>query len=83
MRSSTGKRRYVSDATWFKLSSETLNGIMVAALLATAASLFLISSGMYETATIPIFSAICVMAIGFALVKVFEHFRAEGAPLTA
>ncbi len=83
MRSNMRKRRHVSDATWLKLSSKTLNGMMVAALLATAASFFLISSGMPETATIPIASVIVVMAVGFALVKVFEHFRVEGAPLTA
>lgn len=83
MRSSTGKRRYVSNATWFKLSSRTLNGMMVTALLATAASLFLLSSGMHETAVIPIVSIVGVMAVGFALVKIFEHFRAEDAPLTA
>lgn len=76
-----GNRRHVSDATWLRLSSETLNGMMVAALLATAASLFLISSGMHETAIIPIVSAVGVMTIGFALVKLFEHFRVEDAPL--
>ncbi len=83
MRSNTGKRRYVSDATWLKLSSETLNRMMAATLLATTVYLFLISSGMHETAIIPIVSVVGVMAIGFALIKVFEHFRAEGTPLTA
>ena len=76
-----GERPHVSDATWLKLSSETLNGMMVAALLATAASLFLISSGMHETAVIPIVSAVGVMAIGFALVKLFRALRNESAPL--
>ncbi|MFC6723117.1 hypothetical protein ACFQE1_01660 [Halobium palmae] len=73
----------MSDETWLKLSSETLNGMMVAALLATAVSLFLVSSGMHETAVVPIVSVVGAMAIGFALVEVFEHFRAGGAPPTA
>lgn len=75
------ERPYVSDTTWLRLSSETLNGMMVAALLATAASLFFISSGMHETAVIPIVSAVGVMAIGFALVKLFRALRNESAPL--
>lgn len=75
------ERPHVSDATWLKLSSETLNGMMVAALLATAASLLFISSGMHETAIIPIISAVGVMAIGFALVKLFQALRNESAPL--
>ncbi|WP_231187756.1 hypothetical protein [Haladaptatus sp. DYF46] len=73
----------MSNATWLKLSSETLNGMMVAVLLATTASLFLISSGMHETAIIPIVSIVVVMVIGFALVKAFEYFRVEDTLLTA
>ena len=75
-----GERLHVSDATWLKLSSETLNGMMVATLLATAASLFLISSGMHETAVIPIVFAIGMMTIGFALVKLFRALRSESTP---
>jgi multisubunit Na+/H+ antiporter MnhC subunit len=81
MRSSMGRRRYVSESTWLTLSRETLNGMMVAALLATAASFFLISSGMHETAIVPIVSAVGVIAIGFALVTLFDHWRVEGVPL--
>jgi hypothetical protein len=81
MRSSMVEGRYVPEATWVKLSSETLNGMMVAAMLATAASLFLMSSGMYEEAIVPIVSVVGVMALGFVLFKVFEYLRVEGAPL--
>jgi hypothetical protein len=73
--------RYVSESTWIKLGGETLNGMMVAAMLATAASLFLMSSGMYETAIVPIVSVVGVMVLGFVLFKFFEYLRVEGAPL--
>lgn len=78
-----GEGRYVSKATWLKLSGETLNGMMVAAMLATATSLFLMSLGMHETAIVPIVSVIGVLALGFALFKIFEYLRVEGTPLIA
>lgn len=76
------ERQYVSEATWRKLSGATLNGMMVAATLATATSLFLISSGMHETAIVPIVSVVGVLALGFVLLKAFERLRVEGTPIT-
>lgn len=76
-----GEERYVPESAWLNLGSKTLNGMMMAAMLATAASLFLMSSGMHETAIVPIVSVIGIMALGFALFKIFEHFRIEGVPL--
>lgn len=81
MRSSMVEGRYVSEATWLKLSSETLNGMMIAAMLATAASLFFMSSGMHEMAVVPIISVVGVLALGFILFKFSEHFRADGTSL--
>lgn len=83
MRSSIGEGRYVSEATWLKLSGKTLNGMMVAVMLATAAFLFLMSSGMHETAIVPIVSVVGVLALGFVLFKVFEYLRVEGRQLIA
>lgn len=73
--------RHVSEATWLKLSDEILNGMMVATMLATAASLSLMSSGMHETAIVPIVSVVGVLALGFVHVKIFECLRIEGTPL--
>jgi uncharacterized membrane protein len=55
--------------------------MMVAMMLATAASLFLMSSGMYEEAIVPIVSVVGVVALGFVLFKLFEYGRVEGVPL--
>ena len=81
MHPSMEEERYVPESTWLTLSSKTLHGMMIAAMLATAVSLFLMSSGMYETSIVPIVSVIGVAALGFVLVKAFDHFRVEGVPL--
>jgi len=81
MRSSMGDSRYVSETTWLKLRSETLSGMMGAVMFVTAAFLFLTSSGMNETAILLIASVVGVIALGFVLLRVFDHLEVEGVPL--
>lgn len=80
MRPSTGGR-HVSESTWLKLSSNTLNGMMIAAMAATAVSLLFISSGMHEASMTSIVLAMGVIALGFILFKSFDYLRAEGIPV--
>lgn len=75
------EERYIPESTWFTLSGKTLHGMMVATMLATAASLFLISSGMHEMSLVPIVSVIGIVALGFVLLKAFEQARVEGVPI--
>jgi hypothetical protein len=81
MHTRTGEGRYVSEATWLELRSETLSGMMVAVTFATAASLLLVSSGMHETAILLTASVVGVIALGFVLLRVFDHLEVEGVPL--
>ena len=75
------EERYIPESTWFTLSSKTLHGMMGATMLATVASLFLISSGMHEISLVPIVSVIGIVALGFVLLKAFEQARFEGVSI--
>lgn len=79
MRSNIGERRYVFEAIGSKLRGGTLNGMMVAVMLATAASLFLMSTGMPETALVPLVSVVGILALGLVLCHIFEYLKVEDA----
>ena len=77
----SAEKRYVPASTWFELSDVTLRAVMVMALAAVSASLFLASSGLPEVSVPPLMVLGGAVALGFVLVTLFQRFEVEGLPL--
>lgn len=75
------ENRSVPKSVWFELQDVTLEAVLAVALLATTASLFLLSSGLEETAVPLALVTVGVILLGFALVRLFAYLRVEGVPI--